>query len=669
MESRSPSAEIPRSGNGSDFPSLAEYELLEEVGHGGMATVYRARDPRLEREVAVKVIHRHLRENTEVAARFTSEARAVAKLRHPNIVEVYDVSREEDTERFLVVELVRGTTLRKLLAEHQALPSEVAVLLGLEVAKALEHAHSHGVVHRDIKPENVLVANPEAPRSDPRGKRSVVPDKRSTAPDAKRSSSPEASKPDAKKSGVRETGALEGPEPPRVKLTDFGIAKLLDAQGVTSTGQVLGSPAHMAPEQIEGGDVDERADVFGLGVLLYETMVGQLPFHGRNPAQVLRRVLDGLYEPAVKERPEVGARWSAFLDRALAKNPDERFASISELMEAAHEILADLQLDDSRRELGLYFADPDGYRETYKERLVERLSQLAKVARADGQVVLATQLFNRALAFKPGDPELLKQVSGIARSASMRRVATRAGVIAAGSLLLGGLAFLVTGATRSDAPSDAASGTPAAMGTSPDTRFQPRISAEPRSQPPLAASGLSRPRLSPSAFRRLKPPPSMEPKESGTRMVQVAFKGVAGTASVDGKPIRFGQKLELSVGTHTFEFAPADDKCCFAEKPSVTVAIRPPAKPDDKSDVQTVFGHIKVRDATLSISGGPAGSTVRCATLFGDTLSSPAEKAVPMGSKLSLDGACTLTPPKESGESARTRSVRLVGGQVTAVRF
>ncbi|MCB9606710.1 MAG: protein kinase [Polyangiaceae bacterium] len=671
MESRSPSAEVaPRSGGASDFPSLAEYELLEEVGHGGMATVYRARDPRLEREVAVKVIHRHLRENTEVAARFTSEARAVAKLRHPNIVEVYDVSREEDTERFLVVELVRGTTLRKLLTEHQTLPPEIAVLLALEVGKALEHAHSHGVVHRDIKPENVLVAHPEAPRSDPRGKRSVAPDaKRSVAPDAKHSSSPEASKTDAKKSGVRETGAVEGPEPPRVKLTDFGIAKLLDAQGVTSTGQVLGSPAHMAPEQIEGGDVDERADVFGLGVLLYETMVGQLPFHGRNPAQVLRRVLDGLYEPAVKERPEVGARWSAFLDRALAKHPDDRFASISELMEAAQEILADLQLDDGRKELGLYFADPDAYRELYKERLVERLSQLAKRARAEGQVVLATQLFNRALAFKPGDPELLKQVSGIARSASMRRAAARGGVIAAGSLLLGGLAFLITGATRSEAPSDAASGTPVAMGTSPDTRFQPRISAEPRSKPPLAASGLSRPRLIPSGFRRLKPPPSMEPKESGTRMVQVAFKGVAGTASVDGKPIRFGQKVELSVGTHTFEFAPADDKCCFAEKPSLTVAIRPPAKPDDKSDVQTVFGHIKVRDATLSISGGPAGSTVECRTFFGGAVSSPAEKAVPMGSSLSVGGSCTLTPPADSGESPRTRSVRLVGGQVTAVRF
>lgn len=152
-------------------------------------------------------------------------------------------------------------------------------------------------------------------------------------------------------------------------------------------------------------------------------------------------------------------------------------------------------------------------------------------------------------------------------------------------------------------------------------------------------------------------------------MVQVAIKGAAGTASVDGKPIRFGQRVELEVGTHTFEFAPADDKCCYAEKPSLTVPIRAPKEPGDKSDVQTVFGHIKVRDATLSISGGPAGSTVTCATLFGGGVTSPAEKAVPMGSRLSLDGACTLTPPADSGQSARTKSVRLVGGQVTALRF
>jgi serine/threonine-protein kinase len=120
------------------------------------------------------------------------------------------------------------------------MPPEIAALIAVELGQALAHAHAHGVIHRDLKPENVLIETTDAVK---------------------------------------------------IQLTDFGIAKILDAQGVTSTGQVLGSPAHMAPEQIEGGEVDARADVFGLGVLLYECMVGHLPFEGKNPAQVLRRVL------------------------------------------------------------------------------------------------------------------------------------------------------------------------------------------------------------------------------------------------------------------------------------------------------------------------------------------------------------------------------------------
>ena len=184
-------------------PELDKYELLEELGHGGMATVYRAKDRRLGRNVAVKIIHRHLRQNAEVARRFTSEARAVAKLKHINIVEVYDVSGEEETERYLVVELVDGLTLRQLLTEDERLPVEVGVCLALEVARAVEHAHREGVIHRDIKPENVLLECKRLPSDE------------------------------------------DKPYSLKIKLTDFGIAKVLDAQGVTSTGQVLGSPAHM----------------------------------------------------------------------------------------------------------------------------------------------------------------------------------------------------------------------------------------------------------------------------------------------------------------------------------------------------------------------------------------------------------------------------------------
>src|SRR5271165_4521097 len=133
----------------SRLPQLAKYDVIEEIGHGGMATVYRARDKRLGREVAVKVIHPHLRDSREVVSRFNTEARAVAKLRHPNIVEVFDVSDPDETEQYLVVELLGGTTLRRLLQKHKAMPPEVAAALALELVGALAHAHANGVVHRD----------------------------------------------------------------------------------------------------------------------------------------------------------------------------------------------------------------------------------------------------------------------------------------------------------------------------------------------------------------------------------------------------------------------------------------------------------------------------------------------------------------------------------------
>ena len=232
--------------------------------------------------------------------RFNTEAKAVAKLRHPNIVEVYDVSGPDDPELYLVVELVRGTTLRALLAKHGALPPEIAAAIAILLLDALAHAHASGVVHRDIKPENVLIERVTAgaddtPAPGPAGGDRVV-----------------------------------------VKLTDFGIAKLLDAQGVTSTGQVLGSPAHMAPEQIEGGEVDGRSDVFGMGVLFYECVVGHLPFEGQNPAQVLRRVLDGTYPEACRSqsaRSSVRAG-SKIVDRALAHAQQDRYAD-ADAMKAA----------------------------------------------------------------------------------------------------------------------------------------------------------------------------------------------------------------------------------------------------------------------------------------------------------------------------------------------
>jgi eukaryotic-like serine/threonine-protein kinase len=365
-------APVPR------FPQLAKYEILEEIGHGGMASVYRARDKRLGREVAVKIIHPHLRTSSEVAARFRAEARAVAKLRHPNIVEVYDVSDADEAEQYLVVELVRGTTLRQLKLRHDKMPPEIAAVIALEVLDALACAHESGVVHRDVKPENVLVALPRS-------------DLAAQGPSGEMSS-------------------------PLVKLADFGIAKLLDAPGMTSTGQVMGSPAHMAPEQIEAGEADARSDLFAVGVVLYECMTGHPPFEGNNPAQVLKRVLDGRYAPAGAERPAIGSRWSAIIDRALKHRKEDRFATASSMRAAIALELERLDSGSPDSNLRQWLVDPADYVARTEATLAERLRLRGDEGRQRGDAIGAAWDYNRALAYAPDDGRLLRVIASIQKA-------------------------------------------------------------------------------------------------------------------------------------------------------------------------------------------------------------------------------------------------------------
>ena len=393
---------------------LTKYEVLDELGHGGMATVYRAHDKRLGRDVAIKVLHPHLRESTEIAHRFSVEAKAVAKLRHANIVEVFDVSSADESEQYLVVELVRGPTLRKILQKHNALPPEIGAAIVMELLSGVAHAHGAGVIHRDVKPENVLIEH-----------------RRTDGP----------------------TSAGEGTDRGdrvAVKLTDFGIAKLLDAQGVTSTGQVLGSPAHMAPEQIEGGDVDGRADVFGLGVLLYECVVGHLPFLGNNPAQVLRRVLDGQYASAERERPVVGRRWSKIIDRALARRPEDRFPDAAAMREAISSELARVGMGPPRAEIEAWLDDPEGWTSSHDAQLIDRLCKLGAAERRRADIVAAAADYNRALAYKPDDGALLRVVASMQRSEARLRLLKKVGPLVLGAVVLAPTAYFVVKALKAD---------------------------------------------------------------------------------------------------------------------------------------------------------------------------------------------------------------------------
>jgi serine/threonine protein kinase len=575
-----------------------------------MATVYRARDRRLGREVAVKIIHRHLRENKEVGQRFASEARAVAKVKHPGVVEVYDVSEDDADERYLVVELVRGKTLRQLLLDEQYLPAEVAAAIGIELALALDHAHGLGVIHRDVKPENVLLRS------------------------------------------VNEARITGEQHEKLVKLTDFGIAKLLDAQGVTSTGQVLGSPAHMAPEQIEGGEVSARSDVFGLGVLLYECMVGKLPFDGKNPAQVLRRVLEGSFTRTERARPTVGAGLGAIVDRALAKEAKDRYASTQEVAEALRAELKLLGFDEPHHEIAAFLQDPKTYRTAFEERVVAELVKKGRKAREQRDVMAATTSFNRALAYRPDDSDLIAEVSSLAKSQRLRRALVQAAIILAGSLVV---AAVVGGALRIVSKLRGPGQHKALASASPASKAPPSQPLAPRSDGSAepAQPTRRRPRKAPKATE----PPKEGVEASGTGSVLVLVKGPANaTVLVDGQLLEnwFGSPHDLPAGDHSFEFRPPNNGCCEETPVIKTVTVRP-------GESLTVSGTIAFKPATLEFKG-PQLSTALCGEVA--TFNGPGQKVINM-QKASLHTVCNVIPAPGSSEAPKAFDVDLIPGRTS----
>ena len=256
--------------------SLAgRYELEEVVGIGGMSHVYRARDHDLDRTVAVKVLDDRLAVDDEAVSRFQREARMAAGLAHENIVTVIDRG-DDDGRPFIVFEYFAGTTLKQLVRANGPLPIDHALGLAIQVARGLAFAHASGFIHRDVKPQNVLV--------DRKG---------------------------------------------RAKLTDFGIARSLEAaESATITGTVLGSADYIPPEQAQASPVDERSDVYSLGVVLYELLTGELPFRGESFVAVAMQHINEPPPLLRERRPETPPRLEAAISRALAKSPAHRFATM-----------------------------------------------------------------------------------------------------------------------------------------------------------------------------------------------------------------------------------------------------------------------------------------------------------------------------------------------------
>ena len=258
--------------------SGGRYRLEQPLGHGGMATVYLARDEQLDRAVAVKLLAENLADDATFRKRFLREARLAARLSHPNVVNIYDAGETEDGRPYIVMEHVEGPTLADLMRERGRLSAAEAVGLAVQACRGLAHAHAAGLVHRDVKPQNLLLG-----------------------PD----------------------GTL--------KVADFGIARAAETTALTQAGTVLGTAAYLSPEQATGEEVSPAADVYSLGAVLYELLTGRLPYEFDSLVDLVEKQARGSITPVSELSPEVPQHVEDAVMRSLARNPAYRPASAEAL--------------------------------------------------------------------------------------------------------------------------------------------------------------------------------------------------------------------------------------------------------------------------------------------------------------------------------------------------
>jgi serine/threonine-protein kinase len=262
-----------------DTKKLGRYEIVGELGKGAMGVVYCARDPLLDRTVAIKTVNMELAQDemAEYEARFYQEAKAAGGLNHPNIVIIYDIGKSEKIA-YMAMELLQGKELKTLLAAGKALPVPFAVDVAAQMAEGLAYAHEHGIVHRDIKPANIMIVRGEL-----------------------------------------------------VKITDFGIARMRTANVQTQVGIVLGSPRYMSPEQVAGKRAEPRSDLFSVGVILYEMVTGRPPFNGEDVTSVMFQILNFVPPPPSSLNPEVPEMLDFIVAKAIAKAPADRYGNTREM--------------------------------------------------------------------------------------------------------------------------------------------------------------------------------------------------------------------------------------------------------------------------------------------------------------------------------------------------
>lgn len=509
---------------------VGRYKILEQLGQGGMSVVYKGLDTTLEREVAVKVLHPHLSGRAESRKRLEREARAVARLHHPNILEVFDFSAETATEAYLVTEYIRGQTLRQFINDESLQPPEVAAMAVHELASALAHAHDAGILHRDLKPENVM---------------------------------------------VREDGVL--------KLMDFGIAKMLDRdEKMTMTGALVGSPAHMAPEIIEGEEAGAEADVFSLGTMLYLFSTGKLPFTAPNTTATLKKILDAVYDDPRQVVPTVSDELAEIIATCLQRAPGNRYPTATKLRDALAEYLAGVGITRPNEELARFFLDPKAYRKELTPRVTSALLARAEKLIGEKRSARAMSALNQVLAHEPANEranELLGQMRARkVREARVKKLQRAALGVGVAFILVMSIAQGVRVALKPTpwTPRYELAPTDVTLASVTWPRAPEPKGVEPVNLPPSVADAgvavgvavkpvpnLNNPKIDPSV---VKPPP-------GSEQVQViAMVRPFGYVQIDDQPRTVEalarHVLKVSPGPHRFTVT-----CDFCESKGKTVSV------------------------------------------------------------------------------------------------
>ena len=269
------------------------YEVLEEAGIGGMATVYKAKDHVLNRDVAVKILKDEFTTDVDFIKRFNSEAQSAASLSHPNIVSIYDVGHEEeDNLYYIVMELIKGKTLKQIITKDEKLSWKWALNISIQIASALEVAHKNGIVHRDIKPHNIIITE----------------------------------------DGV-------------AKVMDFGIAKAVSNSTMTAFGTTIGSVHYFSPEQAKGSSTDARSDIYSLGVVMYEMLTGKVPFDADTPVSIALKHMQEEPKSAIEVNPNIPTAVNDIVMKAMRKEPDDRYQTATEMLADLSKALKDPEGD------------------------------------------------------------------------------------------------------------------------------------------------------------------------------------------------------------------------------------------------------------------------------------------------------------------------------------